>query len=124
MPKTRNSTEETKNKSTKQSGLADTLLLVNTLLLQQSLEDNCREQFSDYQRSCRSTKLYDSRSIEGGYDNSRKNTDKDKQPIPPRLYDLKSPAVTGSPLHKIKNNYYSRLEFQATRSTNTGCTTK
>eukprot|EP00971_Amphidinium_carterae_P119106 2359564-Amphidinium_carterae.1 len=32
-------------------------------------------------------------SIEGEYDNSRKKSDKDKQPIPPRLYDLKSPAL-------------------------------
>eukprot|EP00971_Amphidinium_carterae_P315285 6266568-Amphidinium_carterae.1 len=30
---------------------------------------------------------------EGEYDNSKKKTDKDKQPIPPRLYDLKSPAL-------------------------------
>eukprot|EP00971_Amphidinium_carterae_P194360 3856529-Amphidinium_carterae.1 len=32
-------------------------------------------------------------STEGEYDNSRKKTDKDKQPIPPQLYDLKSPAL-------------------------------
>eukprot|EP00971_Amphidinium_carterae_P002939 57634-Amphidinium_carterae.1 len=30
---------------------------------------------------------------EGEYDNSRKKTVKGKQPIPPRLYDLKSPAL-------------------------------
>eukprot|EP00971_Amphidinium_carterae_P011292 222169-Amphidinium_carterae.2 len=32
-------------------------------------------------------------TMEGEYDSSRKKTDKDKQPIPPRLYDLKSPAL-------------------------------
>eukprot|EP00971_Amphidinium_carterae_P264764 5252021-Amphidinium_carterae.2 len=32
-------------------------------------------------------------SLNGEYDSTRKKTDKDKLPTPPRLYDLKSPAL-------------------------------
>eukprot|EP00971_Amphidinium_carterae_P246048 4886924-Amphidinium_carterae.2 len=61
-------------RSTKQSGLAETLL--------QPKEEQIDK-----------TLLLKVTSIEGEYDNSRKKTDKGKQPIPPRLYDSKSPAL-------------------------------
>eukprot|EP00971_Amphidinium_carterae_P184526 3663285-Amphidinium_carterae.1 len=43
-------------------------------------------------------------STEGEYNNSRKKTDKDKQPI----------EITSSSLHKTKRHYTTRLELQTT----------
>eukprot|EP00971_Amphidinium_carterae_P238156 4728189-Amphidinium_carterae.1 len=75
MPENQKLYRKTKNKSMKQSGLEETLLLIT------------KEQQFD------KTLLLKVTSTEGEYDNSRKKTNKDKQPIPPRLYDLKSRAL-------------------------------
>eukprot|EP00971_Amphidinium_carterae_P189131 3754667-Amphidinium_carterae.1 len=49
--------------------------------------------------------------VEGEYDNSKKKTDKDKQPIPPRLYDLKCSTTTRI---TATCGYYTRTSYYST----------